>query len=117
MYRISSDINLSDIIGSEIQQIRLGRYDVQFHFGSGRTICVQSEIEVLEQDAVIATWSEEHNWSSTAFQKLLNASVLNYSVPNDRLLEIEFKGNLVLRLYDSSDQYESMQIYPEGIII
>ena len=117
MYRISEDINLNDIIGSEIQQIALGRYDVQFHFGSGRSICVQSHVEVWEADVLIARWDEENNWTSQLFQKLLNAKVQEYSVPNDRLLKIKFEGNIVLHLHDNSDQYESMQIYPEGFII
>lgn len=108
---------MNDIVGSEIQQIRLGRYDVQFHFGSGRTICVQGDVEVFERNTLVANWNEETNWSSTAFQALLNAQVLSYAVPNDRLLEIRFEGDLVLYLHDSSDQYESMQIYPEGFII
>jgi hypothetical protein len=43
--------------------------------------------------------------------------VKSYSVPNDRQLEIHFDGNLTLRLYDSSDQYECVHIQPEGIII
>ena len=117
MYRIPADIDLSDIVGSEIQQVCLGRYDVQFHFASGRTISVQGDVEVLEHDSVLASWNENDNWSSTGFQQLLNTTVKSYSVPNDRLLEINFDRNLILRLYDSSDQYESMQIYPGGTIV
>jgi len=116
MYRIPADINLDDIVGSEIHQIRLGRYDVQFHFDSGRSIAVQGDVDVFQNSTLISNWTEEHNWTNTEFQKLLNAPVLSYSVPNDRLLEIKFEDSLVLHLHDSSDQYETMQIYPEGFI-
>lgn len=117
MNGIPRDLNLSDIVGSEIQQIRVGRYDVQFHFGSGRGINVQGNVDILKGAHVIAEWREEAGWSTVAFHKLLNTTVVGYRVPHERLLEIQFEGELVLRLHDSSEQYESMQIYPEGIIV
>jgi len=117
VYGIPSELNLNDIVGSEIQQIRLGRYDVQLAFGSGRTIAVQGDLELFEEDQLVASWNDQRNWSSLAFQRLLNAEVLSYSVVNEKLLEIKFEGDLTLYLHDSSDQYETMQIYPEGFII
>ena len=117
MYRIPSTLDVADIVGSEIQQICIGRYDVQFHFGSGRRICVQGNVEVLNGSGTIANWTEDSGWSTTAFFHLLNAPVEGFSVANDRLLVITFAGGYSLRLHDSSDQYECMQIYPEGILI
>jgi hypothetical protein len=117
MNGIPRDLNLSDIVGSEIQQIRVGRYDVQFYFGSGRGINVQGDVDVLNGGRVIAEWREESGWSTVAFHKLLNTPVVGYSIPHERLLEIQFEGELSMRLHDSSEQYESMQIYPEGIIV
>ena len=54
MYRISSDLDLRDIVGSEVEQIRLGRSDIQFVFGSGTTICVQSRVTLVERGDTIA---------------------------------------------------------------
>lgn len=117
MYGIPLNLDLKDIIGSEIEQICLGRYDVQFRFRSGRSINVQGDIELRKGEAVIAIWNEQDNWSSGTFQKLLNTKVLAYVVPHERLLRVEFEGDYSLCLYDSSDQHESMQLYPEGIVI
>ena len=117
MYEVPTDIDLTDIVGSEIQQICLGRYQVQFRFDSERVIDVEGNIEILEHDIVIANWNEEDNWSNTAFQKLFNVRVKGYSVPNNRTLDIQFEGNLILRLYNNSETYESIQIYPEEIIM
>lgn len=114
MNRFASDIDLKDIVGSEIQQICVGAFDVQFRFGSKTAICVQSRVTLLEQLTMIATWDEKTGWSALEFQKVLNVPVTGYSVPNDRLLEIQFQGGLALQVHDDSDQYESLQIYPRG---
>ena len=114
MYRISLDLDLRDIVGSEVEQIRLGRSDVQFVFGSGTTICVQSRVTLVERGDTIAEWDEEKNWTSLDFQRLLLIEVLSYAVPQERLLEIHFAGGLALQLHDDSDQFESMQIYLRG---
>jgi hypothetical protein len=119
MYGIS-DLNLDEIVGSEIHLICSGRYDVQFHFGSGTRVMVQGDVTLFEGDKLVGSWNEENNWSSLAFQHLLNVTIKGYSVPNDRLLQIEFENSYVLKLHDSSDQYESFQIYKKdtnGIIV
>lgn len=109
MYRISQDLDLSEIIGSELNQICLGKYDVQFTFLVDTTIAVQGDVTLLNGETVISIYESE-NWSSLSFQKLLMVPVVRYSVPNDRLLQIEFENGLVLQIHDSSDQYESFQI-------
>jgi hypothetical protein len=106
-----------DVVGSEIHQICLGRYDVQFLFDSGRRICAQSFVEVFQGEELVATWDEAKNWTATAFQKLLNVTVDSYAVMNEQVMEIRLHGGLRLRLHDNSTQYESLQIYPGFIII
>ena len=90
MYRFSEDLDLKEIVGSEIQQICVGRYNVQFHFHSGTNIGGQADVTLLDGVGEIGRWTEDTNWSTLAFQKLLNIRVTNYSVPNDQLLQIEF---------------------------
>lgn len=112
MYRIPSSLNLDAIIGYDLNLLGLGRYDIQLNFiGSGVKICVQGNVTLRKNGKIIATWNDTDNWSSLSFQKLLNANVIKYSIPHDRLLEIEFFQDLVLQLHDDSDQYEAMQIY------
>jgi hypothetical protein len=117
MYGFSEDLKLEGIVGSEIQQICLGRGDVQFLFGSGIRICVQSLVEVLQEEEVVATWDAERNWTTSAFQKLLMVTVDTYAVINERVMEIRLQDGLRLRLHDNSEQYESLQIYPDFIVI
>lgn len=117
MHGFSEDLKLEGVVGSEIQQICLGRYDVQFLFGSGTRICVQSLVEVFAGEELVSTWEEERNWTTTAFQKLMNETVDSYAVLSKQTMEIRFQNGLRLSLHDNSTQYESLQIYPEFIVI
>jgi hypothetical protein len=117
MYRIPTDLNIKGLVGSVLNQIRLGRYDVQFHFDSAACISTQTQLDVFRGTNKIAAWNEENNWSGAEFQALLNEKVVAYSVPNDRLLTVQFESGLALHFHDDSDQYECIQIDPGGIII
>jgi hypothetical protein len=110
MYRIPAHLDLGKMIGCDLNQIRLGRFDVQFVFDPAALITVQSRAICLKGDKIIASWDGEKNWDSLQFQILLNASVSSYSVVNDRTLEIQFSGDLKLQILDNSDQFESLQI-------
>lgn len=117
MYGFPKDLKLDDIVGSEIEQICLGRTDVQFRFGTGRAICSQALVEVVRGDELISVWEPETNWSNASFQILLGIAIEGYTVLDERLLEIRFKDGLKLHFHDSSTRYESVQIYPEIIIV
>lgn len=117
MYGFPNDLALDDIVGSEIQQICVGRGDVQFRFGSGRHICVQSSAEVFEGEKLVSAWDQNNGWTNASFQRLLMVSVYAYVLRNERLLEIKFQDGLRLQLHDNSTQFESLQIYPEFIVV
>ena len=111
MYRVPPDLDLRFCIAQPLNQIALGKYDVQFNFDSGVTILLRSEAEVLHNNSIVATWAETTGWSSLAFMSLLNQSATHAYVPNERTIELQFPEDNVLRLYDNSDQFESMQIF------
>ncbi len=112
MHRIRHDLDLTAIVGRDLNLLGMGRYDVQLNFiGSGITFCIQGDMSLFEGDEVIATWNEQDNWSSLSFQKLLNATVASYEISNDRCLKIVFENGLTLCMHDNSDHFESMQIY------
>jgi len=111
MYRIPKDLNLDAIVGRDLDLLGLGGGDIQLNFsGSGIAMYIGGDVTLRHNGAVVATWNQRDHWSSLEFQKLLNATVSAYRIPNDRLLEIEFGAGLVLQLHDNSDTYESMGI-------
>ena len=114
MNRIASDLDLSFCISHSLDQIAIGKYDLQLNFGSGVTLAVQSEAELLKGGTVVGTWTEAGGWSSLAYAALLNDTVTHAHIPDERTIELQFSDGLVLRLYDNSDQFESMQIFGPG---
>jgi hypothetical protein len=110
MYRVPASLDLTNLIGSGLSHIQLGRHQVQFHFESGTVIRVQSRISILRGGSIICAWEETSGWTNASFQDLLAGPVSGFSIPNDRLIEILFPGDLCMHLHDDSDQYESMQI-------
>lgn len=114
MHGFAQNMEIEGLTGSDLIQICVGKFDVQFRFGSGTLIAVQGGARVLNNGTQIASWSEENSWDSPAFHKLLNQSATKYSVSNENVFRIDFEEGLVLELIDNSEQYESMQIYPNG---
>jgi len=118
MYRIPADLNLSNIVGSEIDLIGLGKYQIQFCFRSGETISVESKIEIWSKQRIVCIWNRKtHQWSNQLFQELLGVEVSGFRVENDTTLSINFGNDCTLKLYDDSDEYESIVIQPETIVI
>jgi hypothetical protein len=114
MYRVPPDLDLSFCAGHSLNQVAIGKYDVQFKFESGVTLMLRSEGEVLQGGNVVASWTEEAGWSSLAFVALLNQTVIHARVPDERTIELQFPEGFILRVYDNSDQFESMQIFGPG---
>ncbi|WP_395400570.1 hypothetical protein ACHMW6_24110 [Pseudoduganella sp. UC29_106] len=117
MYRFASDLNLDDLVGTELQQICLGPTDVQFRFGSGTCIALQSRATLVTAGLAQSEWTASDGWSNHKFQLMLHSPVREYVVLSERLLEIRFTNDLALQLHDDFDQFESLQIYPGGDVV
>jgi len=112
MYRIPSDLDLNTIIGEPITQLRIGQYDIQFNIGNAH-FSVWSPITLVKEGAVIGKW-EEDRWPDPSFKDILNVNVVNFDIPNDRLIILYYENLVEMHLEDSSDQFESMSISIEG---
>lgn len=110
MYRFATDLDLSKLIGRDLNQICVGRHDVQFQFSPDVSISLQSRATVLHDGKAVATWDEDDGWSSTDYQKLLNQTVNSAVVASESMLEIVLSDHWRLQLFDESDQYESMTL-------
>lgn len=116
MHGVSSNLDLSFCLGTPIEQIAIGKFDVQFRFGSGARICVQGKIEIHRGGTLIASWDEKVGWTSIGFQDILNVAADSISIPTDRRIDFMLGNGMMLSLFDSSEQFESMQIYSPAAI-
>ena len=112
MYRIPDKLDLAPVVGEFTTQVRVGQFDLQFTFGPV-SFAVQSPVNLFRDGKLIAHW-EEGRWPDPDFYHVMNAKVIRWEVPNDRLIKLELDNGIAMHLEDSSDQYECMQIYFEG---
>jgi hypothetical protein len=108
MYRIPKELDLSPVVGEFTTQVRVGQFDLQFTFGRVN-FAVQSPVHLFRGGKQVARW-EEGKWPERGFFDVMNSKVTRCEVVGDRLIVFEFENGLEMRLEDSSDQYESMQI-------
>jgi hypothetical protein len=112
MYGIPKELDLSPVVGAFTTQLGVGQFDLQFTLGPIR-FAVQSPVNLFRNGGLIAHW-EEGRWPEPGFFDVMNVEVTRCTVPNDRLIVLEFGNGIAMHLEDSSDQYECMQIYVEG---
>jgi hypothetical protein len=108
MYGFPRELDLSPALGEFTTQLGVGQFDLQFSLGDVRFI-VQSKIDIFRSGEIVGAW-EPGCWPDPAFYDVMNVPVTRIEIVNDRLLEMELESGLVLRMPDTSDQYESMQI-------
>jgi hypothetical protein len=109
MYGFPSDLNLAAVIGQETTQFCVGPYDLQFSFGYVSFV-VQSRVELCREGKVVATW-QAGGWPAEAFYQVFSTPVVSVRVVDSRRLCIALEGGLELHVLDTSEQYESAQIY------
>ena len=109
MYGFPSDLDLSAAVGQETTQICIGPYDLQFSLGPiGFTI--QSRVELYRDGTALATW-QAGEWPEPAFYSVFSKPVSAVKVASERRLCITLEGGLELHVLDTSQEYESLQIY------
>jgi hypothetical protein len=112
MHRIPKELDLSSVIGECTTQVRVGQFDLQFTFGPVNFV-VESPVHLFRNGKQVALW-EESMWPEPGFFDIMNSKVIRCEVIGDRLIVFEFENGLEMHLEDSSDQYESMQIFFAG---
>ncbi len=114
MHGFSSELKIDGLVDAELEQICIGKFDLQFRFSSGTMISVQNDVRLLRDGEVLASWTEDSGCDGIEFQELLNVSVTSYGSMDEHQLRIGFQNGLILELSDDAGQYESVQIYPFG---
>ena len=117
MYRFSSDLDLSPLVGSFTTQVLVGQYDLQFHFGDS-WLASQSSVELTKDETVIGRW-ESGRWPDPTFYDVMNSDITAAFVKDDCNLIVVLENGLSIRFTDDTDQFESMQVHiaGQGLII
>jgi hypothetical protein len=118
MYGVPNGLDLNFLHGSELIQVCLGVHQVQFHFHPVGTIAVEGEWELLRADGSALDRSEPAP-RTLPFQlhRLLGQRVTRTQVDPPTSIAVWFESGELLRVYDSSKEYESFTIQPGDIVV
>lgn len=102
---------LAHLKGAEITQVCLGPYDIQFNFMPRGNVSVQARCELIDSaGTVLDVWEERTKSGLCRFTELLESPVEDVAIDTPRSFILRFANTLVLRVIDTSDQYESFSV-------
>lgn len=113
MYGLNPDNieQLSRLKGGEVQQVCVGKFDLQFHLHPTGNISIWSRCELLNANgSVIDTWYDGSRSANFQFADLLGANVADVSIDDATTLRLQFTDGRQLLIFDTSEQYESFSI-------
>lgn len=113
MYGLKESLDLNFLINSEITQVALGKHDVQIAFGESIKICAQCKMR-FERSTGVLDIDGEDGRSAGALSVLLGETVSAIRIPSGKELVLHFKSGNLLRVFDSSERYESFVIWNNG---
>jgi hypothetical protein len=97
--------------GAEVTQVCLGPYDIQFRFAPRGHIAVQARCELLDQaGTLLDAWEGKTKPGPCRFVELFESPVREVAIDTPRSFVLRFANALVLRVVDTSDQYESFSV-------
>jgi hypothetical protein len=118
MYGVPANLDLAFLHGAELIQVCLGCHQVQFHFHPAGSIFVDGDWELLDAGGVrIDQKHDSPDRLPCQLHRLLGRAVVGTEVSAPDWFALRFVSGDVLRVFDGSDQYESFQIRPTGVIV
>ena len=115
---VTRNLDLSALIGLCVQQVALGKHQLQIKLSDSGSIHVDSSVELYDASGnLLESWRSDVHLESTALVSLLGREIVATAVHPPRRLDIVFDGGLTMRLIESQNSFESFQIEPGGIIV
>ncbi len=117
MYGVTKGLDLSALIGLTVEQVALGQYQFQINLDQDGFLYIESSAKFYAFDNLVEEWATGDVANSTSLVALLGKKIVSASVhPPDRI-DVTFEDGYAIQIFESPDQFESLQINPGGIII
>ena len=108
-------MDLSAFVGCDLNQIALGRFQVQFHFAGAGIISAESGWELRGPEGELVDAEEPHEGRDLyRLHRVLDAQVIRYALDPPRSFTLFLDSGHALTVFDGSDQYESVLIRLES---
>jgi hypothetical protein len=118
MYGVPADLDLSHFRDATCIQVAIGEFQVQFLFYPTGSISVEGRWELRRPDGRIVDRSRPlEDRVSYRIHRILGHSVRESFVRAPQSFGLRFENGYDLEIFDDSEQFESCQLLPMGIII
>jgi hypothetical protein len=118
MYGVPEGLLLTFLHDCELEQVCLGIHQVQFHFHPEGVLAVEGEWELLDADGTeLDRCRPAPRIEPYRLHRLLGQRVVASEVGPPFWIALRFERGELLRVFDSSTDYESFSIQPGNIVV
>ncbi len=118
MHGIPVDLDITFLHNSELIQVCLSLSSLQFNFHPIGSILVEGNWELLSVEGIcIDHYQDTSNRSPYLLHHLLGQKIIGSEVFAPKYFALRFENGEILRVFDSSKEYESFSIQPGGIFV
>ncbi|MCC7421264.1 MAG: hypothetical protein IT428_13350 [Planctomycetaceae bacterium] len=110
MHGVPHDLGLDALHGAELTQVAIGLFQVQFHFHPAAWLAVEGEWRLLDEDGgQIERWTVDSDWGTrpTVVHQRVGHRIVSSSIFVPDSFALQFDDGIVLRVFDSSGEFES----------
>jgi hypothetical protein len=122
MYGVPADLDLSKFLHQELDVLGLAQRSLHFQFENGQVLSVEGRWKLVDPSGRTLDESLEHgssvaNHGEMRLQNLLGQTVTATKTHPPHSISLHFDRGHELRIFDSSENFESFHIYPDEIHI
>ena len=117
MYGLKKEIDLSFLVGRELEQVAVGLYQVQFHFDKSVSIGVSSRFTVWDSADRVTEWSPQNPRLAAPTFDCLHHSINSVITEENGTLTLGFSNGAHIVIFDNDPAYESYTITAPGLTI
>jgi hypothetical protein len=115
MYGVPPDLPLGRFVGRDLNQIALGRFQIQFHFAVAGSIFAESYWELHGPAGDIVDAACEHaKRDCYRIHEVIGVPVLGFTIDAPISFTLVFESGHALTVFDDSDRYESFSVHLDG---
>ena len=115
MYGIPADLPIRVFVGQKLNQVCLGRFQIQLHCSGTGSISVEGRWELRDDAGQMVDREEDHEQRrSYRIHRVIDVPVARFSIDPPRSFTLFFENGLALSVFDDSEKYESFSIHLDG---
>jgi len=118
MHGVPKDLDLSKLIGRNLDQVAIGEFQIQFVFDRDFNISVEGHWELRDVNGELIDAAVDNSQRDEyRIHRLLGLEVSRWAIKPPKSITIGFLNGMKLEVFDSSSEYESFSIQPGDIYV